>query len=388
MSIAFITLFWLSGSAIFYAMIGYPLVLIVLDSLFKPRKHDRDYSWIPTVTVMIVAHNEEKVIQQKLENVSELVYPADKLDILVASDNSTDSTNEIVKSYIQANPEKSIRLFEVKQRMGKTNAQNEAQKIVVSEILVMTDANAMIEKNAIKELVSMFVEPAITYVCGRLAYTNSLDNSTSYTESTYWNLDLKMRDIESRFQTITAGNGALYAVRNSEYIDFDPIECHDSAMPQYYGLHKKKALFCTTAVAYEKAGENDSDEFKRKIRMARGILRSVFPNPAMLNIFRLKWFSFFYFGHRVLRSALFLNHIIVFLTSLILAINLQPIFFAFLLLQVCFYFLTFLSKMRVRNKVINFASYYSMTILAQAIGAYRMITGKSRPFWEKAESTR
>ena len=72
-----------------------------------------------------------------------------------------------------------------------------------------------------------------------------------------------MRDIESRFQTITAGNGALYAVRNSEYINFDPIRCHDSAMPQYFGLHKKKALFCSTAIAYEKAGENDRDEIGR-----------------------------------------------------------------------------------------------------------------------------
>ena len=388
MTITFIILFWLSGFAIFYAMIGYPLVLIVLDRLFKPKKHNQDYSWIPTVTVMIVAHNEEKVIQQKLKNVSELVYPAGKLDILVASDNSTDSTNEIVKTYIQANPEKSIRLFEVRERKGKTNAQNEAQKTVVSEILVMTDANAMIDKNAIIELVSMFVEPAITYVCGRLAYTNSLDNSTSYTESTYWNLDLKMRDIESRFQTITAGNGALYAVRNSEYIDFDPIECHDSAMPQYYGLHKKKALFCPTAVAYEKAGENDSDEFKRKIRMARGILRSVFPNPAMLNIFRLKWFSFFYFGHRVVRSALFLSHILVFFTSLFLAFNGQAFFLSIFVLQLVMYFLALLPRVGIKNKFIKFISYYCMTILAQAIGAYRMITGKSKPFWEKAESTR
>jgi cellulose synthase/poly-beta-1,6-N-acetylglucosamine synthase-like glycosyltransferase len=388
MTITLVILFWISGFAIFYAMIGYPLVLIFLDKLFKPKEHDHDYSYMPSVTIMVVAHNEEKVIQEKLKNVSALDYPSDKLEILVASDNSTDATNEIVKTFIQANPEKRIRLFEVKERKGKTNAQNEAQKTVDSEVLVMTDANAMLKENAIKELVSMFTDPSIVYVTGRLSYVNSLDNLTSYAESSYWNIDLKMRDIESRFQTITAGNGALYAVRNSEYIDFDPIRCHDSAMPQYYGLQKKKALFCPTAIAYEKAGENDGDEFKRKIRMARGILRSVFPNPVMLNIFRLKWFSFFYLGHRVVRSALFLSHIVVFLTSLFLALNGHPFFFTVLVMQIVFYFFAILPKVGIKNKLIKFISYYCMTILAQAIGAYNMITGKSKPFWEKAESTR
>ena len=388
MTIPLVILFWISGFAIFHAMIGYPLILIFLDKLFKPKRHDRDYAWLPSVTVMIVAHNEEKVIQEKLKNVSALDYPNDKLEVLVASDNSTDLTNEIVKTFIQDNPGKRIRLYEVKERKGKTNAQNEAQKTVDSEILVMTDANAMLKGNAIKELVSMFTDPSIVYVTGRLSYVNSLDNLTSYAESSYWNIDLKMRDIESRFQTITAGNGALYAVRNSEYIDFNPIRCHDSAMPQYYALHKKKALFCPTAIAYERAGANDGDEFKRKIRMARGILHSVFPNPATLNIFRLKWFSFFYLGHRVLRSALFLSHILVFLSSLFLVLNGQYFYLSVLIFQLVVYFLALLPRVGIRNKLIKFISYYCMTILAQAIGAYRMITGKSKPFWEKAESTR
>lgn len=380
--------FWISIFSILYALIGYPITLILLDIIFKPSKHIRDYSWIPTVTVMVVAHNEEKVIYEKLANVSKLDYPVDKLDILVASDNSTDRTNEIVKDFIKEHPERKISLFEVKERKGKTSAQNEAQKNVLSEILVMTDANAIIDKNAIRELISMFVEPEIVYVCGKLAYVNVYDNLTSYTENIYWNFDLKMRDIESRFQTITAGNGALYAVRNSEYINFAPIRCHDSAMPLYYGLHKKKALFCPMAIAYEKAGENDGDEFKRKIRMSRGILQIAFPKPAILNVFKLRWFSFFYIGHRSLRSSLFLSHIIVFITSIILAFNKQPFYLGFLVLQLVAYFLAIFSKFGIRNKYIKFFSYYCMTVLAQSIGAYRMILGKSRPFWEKAESTR
>lgn len=380
--------FWLSAVAIGYAMVGYPITLLLLDKILKPKTHEQDYSLEPTVTVMIVAHNEEKVIWQKLENVLRLNYPKDKIEILVASDNSTDRTNALVNEFIATHPNDTIKLFEVKERKGKTNAQNEAQKTVQSEILVMTDANAMLDKESVRELVSMFTVPDILYVAGRLAYTNSFDNLTSFAESTYWNLDLRMRDIESRIQTITAGNGALYAIRNEAYIDFDPIRCHDSAMPKAYGLERKKALFCPKAIAYEKAGENDGDEFKRKIRMSRGILRTAFPNPRMLNIFKLKWFSFFYFGHRTLRAGLFMYHIVLLISNIVLAVAKYKFFYYTLALQIAFYLIALLHKLGWHNRYFKFISYYSMTILAQSIGAYRMITGQSKPFWEKAESTR
>jgi len=111
--------------------------------------------------------------------------------------------------------------------------------------------------------------------CGRLIIVNKDSNDIANLESTYWDSDTKLRELESNIQTITAGNGAIYACRNSEYYDFDPIRCHDLNMPRYYALENRRALFNPDAIAYEKAGEVIEDEFKRKVRMNRNLLNQL-----------------------------------------------------------------------------------------------------------------
>src|SRR5690606_14517884 len=115
--------FYLSAFIIFWAMVGYPVSLKLLRNVYRGRQLIKDYSYLPTVTVMVVAHNEENVILEKLENIIKLDYPKEKIEFLVASDNSTDKTNEIVRDFIMKNPDFKIRLYEVKERKGKTNAQ-------------------------------------------------------------------------------------------------------------------------------------------------------------------------------------------------------------------------------------------------------------------------
>src|SRR5690554_3210551 len=127
-------LFYISGFIITWAMIGYPLSIMLLGKIYKNRKLKKDYTHQPTVTVMVVAHNEEKVILSKLNNIIELDYPKNKIEFLIVSDNSTDKTNEIVRKFIKEHPDIKIRIYEVKIRKGKTNAQNEAQKLVATEI--------------------------------------------------------------------------------------------------------------------------------------------------------------------------------------------------------------------------------------------------------------
>lgn len=381
-------LFWISIFVIFWANIGYSLSLIIIDKIFKIKKIIKDYSFLPTVTVMIVAHNEEKVIEEKLINVLSINYPMDRINILVSSDNSTDETNKIVNRIINENNDRNIKIYEVKERKGKTNAQNEAAKLVNSEILVMTDANSILEKDAVKEIVAAFTDNNIVYVTGRLIYINSEDNITSKSENTYWNMDLRIRDIESRLQTITAGNGALYACRTKEYVNFDPIKCHDSSMPVYYALNGKRAIANHDAIAYEKAGENIEDEFKRKVRMNRIILNAILPSIKILNIFKYRWFTFFYLGHRTCRYLLWLMHIIAFITSAILSKQ-NYIYILALLGQIVMYIIALIKYItKTDMKLFNYIYYYCMTIIAQIVGVKNILTGKSKPFWEKAESTR
>jgi cellulose synthase/poly-beta-1,6-N-acetylglucosamine synthase-like glycosyltransferase len=388
MNVLLILIFFLNAFIIFWAMIGYPLSIRIIGKRLTKTEPVKSESYEPTVTLMIVAHNEEKVISDKLKNAVKLNYPKDKLEILVASDNSTDNTNMIVKEFIQDNPEYNIRLYEAKERKGKTNAQNEAAAIVQNEVLVMTDANAMLDQDSIRELVSSFAEDDIAYVTGRLRYINEDESWTSSSESSYWEWDLKIREVESNLHSVTAGNGALYACRTNEYYNFDPIQCHDSAMPVHYVLQGKRAVYNKNAIAYEKAGSNVNDEFGRKTRMSRSILSSLIPNLRIFNIFKFGWFSYCYFGHRYCRRNLWLAHILAFLANILL-VQVHYIFILSLGLQIVFYLLALAKHIsKINNKLFNMVYYYSITIIAQVIGVYRQLTGKSKPFWDKAESTR
>lgn len=379
-------IFFLSLFMIFWANIGYPASILFLGKIIK-RKNKVDEKKEPTVSIIIVAHNEEKVIYKKLQNVINLDYPAEKVEIIVTSDNSTDKTNNIVENFIRKNPNKNIKLHKVEKRMGKTNAQNEAVKIAKNDILIMTDANAIIKKDAIKELVKSFTKN-VSYVTGKLEYTNGELSDTSHSEKTYWDIDTKIREIESNLQTITAGNGALYACIRKEYHEFKPIQCHDSAMPLYFALKNKRAIANHNAIAYEKAGESIEDEYKRKIRMNRVMLSSILPNIKILNIFKYKWFTYFYLGHRTSRYLLWFNHILLFISNTLL-IRHSYFFLVVFICQCIIYLIAIIKNIfKLNNKLFNFISYYLMTVLAQFIGVIKTITGKNKPFWEKAESTR
>lgn len=380
-------LFFLSILLIFYTFIGYPISLYILNKLKNPIiKVNMEYK--PSVSIIIPAHNEENVILSKLNNVCQLQYPNNKLEVVVASDNSTDDTNNLVEEFTKNHKNKNILLHLVKERKGKTNAQNEAVSLAKGEILIFTDSNAILEENSISHLVSSFTSKDIVYVTGRLKYVNDTNHLSSESEKTYWNYDLFMRKMESNIKTITAGNGALYAIRTNEYVNFDPIRSHDSAMPLEAALKSKRAIYNENALAFEKAGETKEDEFKRKVRMFRGVLNPIVKYPKKYNIFKYGWFTYFYFSHRTLRSSLFILHLICFITNLIL-IN-SSLFFSVLFVgQLIFYLVALIGKTgRFNSKVFYYPNYYTITLIAQFRGAVNQITGKSKPFWEKAETTR
>lgn len=373
---------------IFWAMMGYPASLIALNKLIK-RENKKDESFQPTVTVMVVAHNEEKVIGEKLQNLLESDYPREKLSVLVASDFSTDQTDDIVEQFIAAHPDRNIRIHKSVNHYGKTNAQNETRMLCNTEILIMTDANAMFEPNAIRELVSYFTDPSIAYVSGQLRYLNTDESNTANSEGFYWKLDLMCRSIESKIQTITAGNGAIYAVRNADYVAIPPIECHDSSFPVLYALQKKRAIYNPDAVAYEKAGEVNEDEFKRKVRMNRMILRGILPDIRVFNVFSYHWFSYFYFGHRTCRYLLWLTHLLAIVLNIPLAILCGVFWKVMFVLQILFYLAAVIGWItKSSNRILRIITYYCMTVVAQWKGVINIVTGKAKPVWEKAESTR
>ncbi|MDN6736137.1 MAG: glycosyltransferase [Tetragenococcus koreensis] len=148
------------------------------------------------VSIIVPAHNEENVIEKKIVNLLNISYPKDKYEIIISSDNSTDKTNNIVKSY-QVQHKDIIKLYNVESRKGKTNAQDEAVDIAQGEILVFTDANSIFDKQALTELIKTLSDKSIGYVAGKLSYLNSTENKTSESEASYWNIDLSLRLMES-----------------------------------------------------------------------------------------------------------------------------------------------------------------------------------------------
>ena len=381
-------LFFISLFLIFYAFIGYPISLIILNKIGKGKNLKINDNYEPRVSIIIPAHNEEHVIEKKLNNLVCLDYPSSKLEIIVASDNSCDNTEYIVKNFIEKNYDKNIVLHKVKERMGKTNAQNEAVDISNGEILIFSDANSILDKRAIKELVKSMSDKDVVYASGKLVYINKTISNSTRSESSYWSYDLFMREIESKFGSITAGNGAIYAIRKSNYIYFNPIKCHDCAMPIESVLMGKRAIYNKEAIAYEKAGETSEDEFKRKVRMARYILNVHFERLDKYNFFIHGWFSYFYFCHRHLRNSLFILHTTLFISNLFI-MNENIIFMLTGIGQIIFYLIAIGYKiLNLNNRLTYIPYYYSLTIYAQLVGAYRQISGKSKPFWEKANSTR
>lgn len=377
--------FYIVGFAIFYAMIGYPITLMILDKIMK-RKNDKDLSYKPFVSIIISAYNEEKVIERKLENITESTYP--HYEVIVANDASSDRTVEICQNFINNHPAYDIKVNTVKNHLGKTNAQDEAVDVAKGEIIVFSDANSMFKADAIDELVSYFTDDDIIYVCGSLIYAKDDDIASAVAENSYWDMELKMRKIESEIATIAAGNGAIYACRKSDYRRYNLVSSHDYEMPLYAGINHKKALYNPKAIALEKAGQTSKDEFKRKVRMQRRILTNIFTNLRRLNIFEYGWFSFFHFNHKTLRFLQAFNHIVLFIANLAL-LNEGDFYRIFFLIQVAFFTLAGIGKLtESKSKVFYFPYYYTMMMAAQLKGGYNEATGKSKATWEKAETTR
>ena len=377
--------FYIVGFAIFYAMIGYPITLMILDKIMK-RKNDKDLSYKPFVSIIISAYNEEKVIERKLENITESTYP--HYEVIVANDASSDRTVEICQNFINNHPAYDIKVNTVKNHLGKTNAQDEAVDVAKGEIIVFSDANSMFKADAIDELVSYFTDDDIIYVCGSLIYAKDDDIASAVAENSYWDMELRMRKIESEIATIAAGNGAIYACRKSDYRRYNLVSSHDYEMPLYAGINHKRALYNPKAIALEKAGQTSKDEFKRKVRMQRRILANIFTNLRRLNIFEYGWFSFFHFNHKTLRFLQAFNHIVLFISNLAL-LNEGDFYRVFFLIQVGFFTLATIGKLtESKSKVFYFPYYYTMMMAAQLKGGYNEATGKSKATWEKAETTR
>jgi cellulose synthase/poly-beta-1,6-N-acetylglucosamine synthase-like glycosyltransferase len=251
--------FWSCVGALAWTHVGYPLAAALFAAI-RPRRVRKAESE-PTVAVVIAAHNEEDVIARRLENLLELDYPGDRLEIIVASDASTDRTNEIVDEFTARDAR--VRLVRCP-RGGKVAAQNLAVRLTSGEVLAFSDANATWAPDALRKLVRNFADPDVAYVCGQLRL-QAADGTNR--EGVYWRYELWLRGSESNLGSVTGGNGAVYAVRRSDYLEVDPRFGHDLSLPYKLAQRGRRAVYDPDAHAFEKPSRDLEDEYRRKVRM-------------------------------------------------------------------------------------------------------------------------
>jgi cellulose synthase/poly-beta-1,6-N-acetylglucosamine synthase-like glycosyltransferase len=248
-------IFWIAIVALAWTHAFYPVVARALAVLRTRRVHADD-SWVPTVALIVAAHNEESVIERRVHNLRALDYPASELEIIVSSDASTDRTAELAEAA-------GARVLR-NARGGKVVAQDNAVRETSGEILVFSDANCAWAPDALRRLVRNFADPEVAYVCGRL---NIQDGDGRNKEGVYWRYELALRADESRLDSVTGGNGSIYAVRRDDYVEVDPRFGHDLSFPYLMVQRGKRAVYEPEANAFEKATPTNEDEYRRKVRM-------------------------------------------------------------------------------------------------------------------------
>jgi len=300
---AVVVLFWLSLAALVWTHALYPLAARVLAAVRARPVHKGDE--LPNVTLVVAAHNEEAVIERRVENLRALDYPSDKLEVVVTSDASTDGTEELAAragARVIANP-----------RGGKVAAQNNAVRQTTGDVVAFTDANSTWASDALRKLVRVFADPDVAFVCGRL---NVLTGDGGNKEGLYWRYELAVRDAESRLDSVTGGNGSIYAVRRADYVEVDPRFGHDLSLPYLMVQRGRRAVYEPDANAYEKATPTTEDEYRRKVRMFEHCWAIVVEGKMLRRLRPLYWVEIV--SHRHLRYASGVLHLILLGTSIAL----------------------------------------------------------------------
>ena len=301
--IVLVVAFWASLAALAWTHVLYPLAARALAAV--RTRPVRTGGELPSVTVIVAAHNEEAVIERRIENLRALDYPKEKLEIVVTSDASTDRTDDLASragARVVTNP-----------RGGKVAAQDNAVRQTTGDVVAFTDANSTWAPDALQKLVRVFADPDVGYVCGRLNVQAGDGNNK---EGVYWRYELAVRSAESRLDSITGGNGSIYAVRRSDYVEVDPRFGHDLSLPYLMVQRGRRAVYEPAANAFEQATPTNEDEYRRKVRMFEHCWAIVLEGKMLRRLRPVYLVEIL--SHRHLRYASGLLHLVLLGTSIAL----------------------------------------------------------------------
>ena len=388
-------LFWIGIGIVFYTYLGYGIVLylmVKIKELFVKPRLPRLPETLPEATLLIAAYNEEAIVASKMVNCRQLDYPADKLRLVWITDGSNDNTNERLKEY----PEVTV-LYQPR-RQGKTAALNRALPYVNTPYVIFTDANTMVNRQAIREIVLAFEDPRVGCVAGekRIA-VQAKDNAASGGEGIYWKYESTLKALDARLYSAVGAAGELFAVRRELFAEMErDTLLDDFVLSLRIAMQGYIIAYCTEAYAIESGSADMREEEKRKVRIAAGGLQSIWRLRPLLNPFRYGILSFQYVSHRVLRWSVtpFLLFLLLPLNALLLLMkglagDSCTLYGVLLVLQILFYVLGlwgyYLSTKQIKNKLL-FIPYYFLFMnvnVLKGIGYLKKKRGTG--VWEKAK---
>jgi cellulose synthase/poly-beta-1,6-N-acetylglucosamine synthase-like glycosyltransferase len=384
-------IFWISTGIIFYAYFGYTLLLalIVLLQGLKSRRYRKAELYEPEVTLLIPAYNEADSIEAKMTNTRELDYPAEKLKVIWITDGSDDGSVAMLGAY------QGISVFHETLRCGKIHAMNRGIKMVSTPLVVFTDANTMLNREAIREIVTFFADPGVGCVAGeKRIKDSSLEKAVEAGEGLYWQYESLIKRLESEIGSAVGAVGELFAVRTELYEEIrEDTILDDFAISLQIATRGYSIKYAPSARGTETASVSVREELKRKIRIACGGWQMLFRMNHLLNPFLYGFLSWKYFSHKVMRWTLVPFSFLVSLFCNAIIAGRNPVagnLYGWLFLLQLLFYLTVLWGMYYHNARIRlrflFAPYY-LFIMNYAIiaGMLRYFTGNYSVKWEKAK---
>ena len=375
-------IFWTAVVLIVYTYIGFPLG-VVLRGLFwgRPYKHDEPAT-APCVSIVISAYNEARSIGAKLDNILSLEYPRDCLEVIIASDGSTDGTDAIVNQYKDYGVK-----FLCLPRVGKAAALNAAVNAASGEIVVFSDANSMYKTDAIQQLVRPFGDPKVGGVAGNQIYrTEGSGGSSSDGERAYWNFDRMLKQFQGKSGNTLAATGAIYAIRSSLFETIPDGVSDDLFTSTGIIVRGYRLVFAPEAIAYEPVAATSQVEFGRKVRVIMRSWKAFGFRRELLNPFRYRFYAIQLFSHKILRYLVVFPLLTLFLVSPFLwkagflyrmATTAQVVFYTCAVLGLL------LNGTRFgRKKIFTIPFYFCMVNAASLVAMISVLRGHQIKHWE------
>jgi cellulose synthase/poly-beta-1,6-N-acetylglucosamine synthase-like glycosyltransferase len=352
-----------------------------------PPSQPADDRYIPETTLVIAAYNEADYLEEKIKNCFELNYPKDKLHILIITDGTTDHSSDIISQY------PCIKLLHQPERMGKTAALNRAMQHVLTPLVIFCDANTLLNKNSIVNIVQHYTNTQIGGVAGeKRILSNNKDTTAGRGEGAYWKYESWLKRMDSEFYSVVGAAGELFSMRTALY---EPLEndviLDDFVLSMRIAIQGYRVVYEPGAYASEEPSANIREEQKRKIRISSGAFQAMEMLGKAFNIFKFPRLAFQFISHRVLRWTLApLCLLLVSILNFILVTNdPKAIYYYLLMTQVVFYMSAYLGYLfSLKEKKINifYIPYYFIFMnISVLLGFQQYQKGSQTVIWEKAQ---